>query len=324
MDTCTICWRARGRLLTGAGFVGFDCDRCGAWIAAGGFETVGYLQTKLGPWDDPLSVHRRSRLSHIVRSQQRTDGRAVEIPLQHIESWRLEDDLPTPLEQLDRLVLLVGEYQPGPSESANLKTPFVASSIGTLITLGSESSLGWLLQQPTVNELVHTEEPVSTLVLLRLTMPGWARYWELRRGRVESRTVLMAMKFGDVELDQVVANCFRPAVKRAGFDLRALNERQAAGLIDDQMRVALRTSRFILADLTHNSSGAYWEAGFAEGLGRPVIYTCREAEWSQRRSHFDTNHLVTIVWRSDALADAGARLTDTIRATLPSEAVMTD
>jgi nucleoside 2-deoxyribosyltransferase len=45
--------------------------------------------------------------------------------------------------------------------------------------------------------------------------------------------------------------------------------------IDDQMRVALRTSRFVVADLTRGNRGAYWEAGFAEGLGRPVIYTCR-------------------------------------------------
>jgi hypothetical protein len=95
-------------------------------------------------------------------------------------------------------------------------------------------------------------------------------------------------------------------------------------LIDDQMRVALRTARFVIADLTHGSHGAYWEAGFAEGLGRPVIYTCRKDEWKSGASHFDTNHLNTIEWDPENLQGAATRLTAMIRATLPAEAKMTD
>lgn len=111
---------------------------------------------------------------------------------------------------------------------------------------------------------------------------------------------------------------------RADFELRILTDRQPAGLIDDQLRVALRASRFVIADLTHGNNGAYWEAGFAEGLGRPVIYTCRKAEWDVRKTHFDTNHLVTIIWEPNQLEDAGTRLTATIRATLPGEARLRD
>jgi nucleoside 2-deoxyribosyltransferase len=134
----------------------------------------------------------------------------------------------------------------------------------------------------------------------------------------------MAMQFGDKELNHTVDRCFRPSVDRAGFDLRVLTDRQPAGLIDDQLRVSLRTSRFVIADLTHGNNGAYWEAGFAEGLGRPVIYTCRKAEWDERKTHFDTNHLVTIIWEQDKLEEASTRLTATIRATLPGEARMSD
>jgi hypothetical protein len=89
--------------------------------------------------------------------------------------------------------------------------------------------------------------------------------------------------------------------------------------------VALRTSRFVVSDLSYqNNYGAYWEAGFAEGLGRPVIYTCRKEEWDERKTHFDTNHLNTIIWDPDKLDDAALRLIATIRATLPAEAKMTD
>jgi hypothetical protein len=161
------------------------------------------------------------------------------------------------------------------------------------------------------------------LIDFQLTMAGWQRCDQLRRAEVESRRGFMAMKFDD-EMHHVVQICFKPAVAKTGFELRLLTEHQPAGLIDDQLRVALRTSRFVIADLTHANNGAYWEAGFAEGLGRPVIYTCRREEWEERKTHFDTNHLHTIIWDRSNLDDAAMRMTATIRATLPAEATMTD
>ena len=38
----------------------------------------------------------------------------------------------------------------------------------------------------------------------------------------------------------------------------------------------VRDAAFVISDLTHDNSGAYWEAGYAEGLGKPVIYICEE------------------------------------------------
>ncbi|HEX2801089.1 MAG TPA: hypothetical protein VHN73_03390, partial [Phenylobacterium sp.] len=140
--------------------------------------------------------------------------------------------------------------------------------------------------------------------------------------RIESRQAFMAMKFNDADLDAVYERCFIPSASEAGFTLRRLSDQQGAGLIDDQLRVAIRSSRFLIADLSHANNGAYWEGGFAEGLGRPVIYTCSESAWKAERTHFDTNHLVTVVWSPDALEDAARRLTATIRATLPDEAKM--
>jgi hypothetical protein len=68
---------------------------------------------------------------------------------------------------------------------------------------------------------------------LRLTMKGWQRYEELHKAHAESRTAFMATKFGGAMLDRVVADCFKPAVKRASFGLRLLTDEQPAGLIDD-------------------------------------------------------------------------------------------
>ena len=118
----------------------------------------------------------------------------------------------------------------------------------------------------------------------------------------------MAMKFGQSDLDRVVEECFRPAVKRTDFELRLLTDQQPAGLIDDQLRAAILASRFVIADLTHGNQGAYWEAGFGEGLGLPVIYSCEKAAWEQQGTHFDTNHLNTIIWDLQNLTEAQNRL----------------
>ncbi len=77
----------------------------------------------------------------------------------------------------------------------------------------------------------------------------------------------------------------------------------------------------MIADLTHANNGVYWETGYAEGLQKPVIYTCREDAFGE--IHFDTNHLLTVKWSPGNEADAADRLKATIRATLP-EAKKTD
>ena len=67
----------------------------------------------------------------------------------------------------------------------------------------------------------------------------------------------------------------------------------------------------------------YWEAGFAEGIGIPVIYTCKESEFG-KESHFDTNHHLIVMWNPDKPEEAANKLKATIRATLPEAAKMED
>ena len=155
-------------------------------------------------------------------------------------------------------------------------------------------------------------------------MLGWEKYGQLKEVRSNSRTAFMAMKFGDAQLDHAVDACFRPAVRRAGFELKKLTDEQPAGLIDDQIKASILSGRFVIADLTHGSHGAYWEAGFAEGLGLPVIYTCERRAWDEKKTHFDTNHMLTIVWDATDLKKAGDAMTATIRATLRAEARQRD
>ena len=103
-----------------------------------------------------------------------------------------------------------------------------------------------------------------------------------------------------------------------------LDEEPKAGLIDDRLRDAIRSSRFLVADLSDENPGAYWEAGYAEGLGKPVIYTCARNVWQGKATHFDTSHYRTVIWDLSAGAEARRDLVAAIRATLREEARMSE
>lgn len=173
----------------------------------------------------------------------------------------------------------------------------------------------------------YTSGP-SQMLGCTLSPDGWQRFRDLSASKAGSKHAFMAMRYGADELDAIVRDHFVPQVKLAGFDLQRLDDGQPAGLIDDQLRVRIRRARFMVCDLTHGNRGAYWEAGFAEGLGLPVIYTCRRDVFDDKthtdHPHFDTNHLVTVPWEPGDPAAAAQKLKSIVRATLPAEAQLAD
>ncbi len=231
-------------------------------------------------------------------------------------------ELPRPQEQLENLVLWLGDAQPSMGTSIVIDDKAI-SACGA----ADLASVAFLAAQAIAMDLMAGE--VTSMVdgsyfipSIQLTMRGWGLVEELSRGKASGRNAFIAMQYGDAELDKIVADYFKPAVKATGFDLKRLDDGQPAGLIDDRLRVEIRQSRFLIADLTHENRGAYWEAGYAEGLGKPVIYTCRKDVFDDkaRGTHFDTNHHLTVVWEGDKLPEAIEKLKATIRATLPEEA----
>lgn len=125
------------------------------------------------------------------------------------------------------------------------------------------------------------------------------------------------MKFGDAALDPFVAQVVKPTVKTGiGYDLIDMRDVARAGIIDNIMRSQIRDSAFVIVDLTHDNSGAYWEAGYAEGLGKPVIYICEKGKFQDAKTHFDTNHCTTVIWSADNADDFGRELVATLRRSL--------
>ena len=128
------------------------------------------------------------------------------------------------------------------------------------------------------------------------------------------------MQFGDEILDKFVDEIIKPEIKsRTGMHLERVDDNPEAGIIDNRMRRLIQDAAFVIADLTHGNNGAYWEAGYAEGLGKPVIYLCEESAFNERKLHFDVNHSMTVMWSVEDPNKAVEQLAATILNSLPKQ-----
>ena len=150
-----------------------------------------------------------------------------------------------------------------------------------------------------------------------LTLDGWERYEAERKGLVAGKYGFIAMKFGDPDLEAFVQDTVKPTIKKKiDYSLIDVREVSRVGIIDNIMRAHIRDASFVLVDLTHDNSGAYWEAGYAEGLDKPVIYLCERSKFENAKTHFDTNHCTTVLWSVDEPDEFAAELVATLRRSL--------
>ena len=156
----------------------------------------------------------------------------------------------------------------------------------------------------------------GTFFRVNLTLEGWERYERWQRRQVPGNHGFMAMKFGDPDLDSFARDVVKPAVESTGYRLFDMRDVARAGVIDNIMRIQIKDSAFLIADLTHDNAGAYWEAGYAEGLGRPVIYICERSKFDEKSSHFDTNHCTTVLWSAENPDEFKKELIATLRRSL--------
>jgi hypothetical protein len=316
---CIVCESPAAVGNVGSGDVAYDCPRCGAFaLSSSAAATLPPMLTEV-----PL---RRSLMSHTLRRMQRPEtSRLHKITTDGLPSFWAQGSLPTPSQQANALIGWIGDNQPTSFDLVEIRRSEIAAIIGLQISRNDDADgFSWLNTQLEPKKLYELGPRANNVLALKLTMAGWEKHEEFKKTTVESRTAFMAMKFGQANLNRAVDECFRPAVAKTGFVLRLLTDKQPAGLIDNQLRAAILASRFVISDLTHGSPGAYWEAGYGEGLGLPVIYTCEKSAWRKQKTHFDTNHLKTIIWDVAELKHAEDELTATIRATLRAEAKQTD
>jgi hypothetical protein len=106
-------------------------------------------------------------------------------------------------------------------------------------------------------------------LVFQVTGAGFARAEELQL-QPSSRQGFVAMWF-DRPLDDAWERGFSVGIRKAGYEAQRIDLKEHANKICDEIVAEIRRSRFVVADFTKHRGGVYFEAGFAQGLGLPVI-----------------------------------------------------
>lgn len=155
--------------------------------------------------------------------------------------------------------------------------------------------------------------PGTGRICVQISPQGYDYLESLRLGGTDRASGFCAMWFGD-EMTHVWKDTIRPAIRAAGYEAVRIDGIEHNNKIDDEILAKIRASRFVVADFTGERGGVYFEAGFAMGLGRPVIWTVREDYLS--KIHFDNRQYNFIVWKPEDLPDFAKRLQLRIEATI--------
>ena len=149
----------------------------------------------------------------------------------------------------------------------------------------------------------------------RLTINGWRHLIDAKKTQPISNQAFVAMWFAE-KMNAAWNDGFSLALNETGYKPIRVDLVQHNDKICDRIIAEIRRSDLLVADVTKGRRGVYFEAGFAMGLGIPVIWTCNEEFFKQEEPHFDTRQYNHIVWKDPV--DLRVRLVDRIEATLPN------
>ena len=214
-----------------------------------------------------------------------THGRPVHMDQDIIENWYPK----TFAERVDYILLFLNTH---------------IKHIGQQISLSYQEALSaFFIDRRELDDMYHRE-----WMDISITPEGYARVDVLQKNTSYGRNALVAMKFGDDTKD--LREAIRKGISEAGYIAIFLDEVQHNDFITPELLKHIRDSKFVVCDLTHQNNGAYFEEGYAMGLGKPVIQLCKK----DTKLHFDIAQKNTIIWSSeDEITEI---LTNRIKATI--------
>lgn len=278
-----------------------DCERCGSYVISERAAQQLHEMTRGMPLKEALPDWHL--IAGAVREQFELRGEAalIDSSEQLLSSAHSHTD---PLASVDRILL----YAQRKADRLGDEVTFHPARDFPLAYAKDAIEFNHFLRLAL--EIGYVEIPRPGVV--RLKPDGWRRLNELRANLVDRNSAFVAMSFSD-DLRRAFNDGIKAALSDAGYEAVRVDLIEYNGKIDDRVIADIRKSSLMVADFSEHRQNVYFEAGFALGLGRQVIWTCRESDIGQ--AHFDTRQYNHIVWRD--VAELRERLRQRIEATIP-------
>jgi len=259
-----------------------------------------------------------------------SNGKIQKIKLANLSGWLRENQdskintknkdsllsitTPNVFEKANKLMIHLAKKQPVPGE-------FIGSD-----DVHKPLSLTW---SPNLSERKYIVKDYLTneknyLVLenegYKITPRGWSALEDILNKNLYSNQCFVAMCFDNLT-DDLWNKALSIAIEDAGYSPLRIDLKQHNNNIVDEIIASIKVSKFMVADFTGNRGSVYYEAGYAKGMGIPVIYTCRDTGIKNKQNdfenlRFDVAQYNFIKWDENSYDDISKKLKDRIEATI--------
>ena len=128
----------------------------------------------------------------------------------------------------------------------------------------------------------------------------------------DSKIAFIAIKF---DKNEERINAIQNAIAEVGFEPRIMSQVETNNWIMPEIFYQIKNARFVVADFSIPCDGAYYEAGYAAALDKPVIHLFdKRKQTKTNKLHFDIAQKSTIFYED--FDDLKNRLVNRIRATI--------
>ncbi len=285
---CPVCKLDNQKVLSERDYgdkVTYDCARCGQYTISGTAEHIAD------------GANKSSQLSGWLRERNML---GIDIPM-------LTSDF------LTEAIKTLPKYTPIEKQSKLLKaiellTDYPGKEV--ILIPEQDASLSWAANEQEFTYYIKAlmergfieinsakgrtlNDPLFPMVI---TANGW-EYLESESTNITDKTqAFVAMSF-DPSLFSIFENAIKPAIESTGFRAYRVDAEPHLERIDTKIISEIKNSRFIVADVTQQKAGVYYEAGFAHGLGLPVIWCVNKEDLNN--VHFDTRQYNHILWETE-------------------------
>lgn len=254
-----------------------ECPRCGS------YSVTQIAAAQL----NGLTIEERANISGYLFENPKTEITTINIDyLRNLKSPKLWDKADKLLLNILKQIPSIGQTIQFHISNHNLSKAWAKDRDELEYIL-----ISFLIKQKRYLEIISSDN-------YKITPEGWEYIESLYSSNPNSNISFVAMWF-DESLDQLYLNYINPAISDAGYEALRIDMHQHNNKIDDEIVAMIKRSKFLIADFTGQRGGVYFEAGFAMGLGLPVIWLCKEEELKD--VHFDTRQYNFILWNENDL-----------------------
>jgi hypothetical protein len=142
----------------------------------------------------------------------------------------------------------------------------------------------------------------ENLAQLKSPLPAFAKtVVSLAEKTRTSRSVFVVMSFADKPELTDALESFKSVCKEYGYECSIVSEKNTSQRILPEIWKRIKGCAFVIVDLSDDRPNVYYELGFAEGLGKPIIVTAKEGT----DLPFDTKDIPVCFWNGQtALKEA--------------------